>query len=91
MTSNQQASWGFALRFLTTEQQEKLWEYIVLTDYGRRYVSPEKQASQLALLRQLVEQEQLDKLDLLPRLEKFLLIKARALKEGSPFLELFAD
>lgn len=91
MTSSQQTSWKFALRFLTKEQQEKMWEYIVLTDYGRRYVSPEKQAFRLALLHQLVEQEQLDKLDLLPRLEKFSLIKARVLKEGGPFLELFAD
>lgn len=91
MIYNHRTSWAFALHFLTKEQQEKMWEYIVLTDYGTRYIPPERQGSLLTLLHQLVEQEHLNTLDLLPRLEQLSVIKERVLSEGGPFLELFTS
>ena len=76
---------------MTKEEQETLWEYIVLTDYGRRYVSLERQAPLRTLLRQLMKQEQLETLDLPARLQQLARIKSHTLQEQGPFLELFSE
>lgn len=91
MSIDKQNSLSFALRFLTQEEQEQLWEYIAVTDYGTRYVPPEKQAHLLTLLHQLMKQERLDELDIPSRLRQFMYIKKRVIQENGPFLELFSE
>ncbi|SRR6266487_113090 len=54
-----QALFLLGLRLLTSEQRNQFWQYLVLTDYGTRYIPPEKQAQLLKLLAQLAEEEKL--------------------------------
>src|SRR6185437_3847659 len=91
MNINKQEMFALALSFMGKEEQETLWEYIVLTNYGQRSVSLERQASLRVLLQQLMKQEKLDSLDLPSRLYQLTRIKHRILEERGLFLELFSE
>ncbi|HEU5375295.1 MAG TPA: hypothetical protein VFV38_07640 [Ktedonobacteraceae bacterium] len=91
MDEKKKAPFHAILHFLTREEQEQLWEYVALTNYGTHYVPPERQAHLIALLHQLMKQEQLETLDFPSRLRRLALIKARVLQERGPFLELFSE
>lgn len=84
-----QALFLLGLRLLSSEQRNQFWQYLVLTDYGTRYIPPEKQAQLLKLLAQLAEEEKLYELDFFSRLRRFKEIRARTLREGGSHLALF--
>lgn len=85
----QEALFLLGLHLLTWKQRERLWEYLVLTDYGTRYIPPEKQSELLRLLTQLSEEEKLDELDFFARLKRFKELGKQILREGGPYLDLF--
>jgi hypothetical protein len=83
------ALFTLGLQLLTPEQRHQFWEYLVVTDYGTRYIPPEKQPHLLKLLRELLEEERLSELDFFARLREFEKIKGRILREAGPYLALF--